>query len=117
MDQIADSTNTEATASDQLKELLFDMEYIQSKIDSLTDALTGHKAALEEIKNTFRFLLTGATMNGALILKPGKHPYLISGYVVLIEFLFQSFNNKTIRDIEVTDIPVIDVSLFKTIKL
>ena len=117
MDQIADSTNTQSKASDQLTELLFDMEHIQSRIDSLTDALTGHKAALEEIKNTLRFLLTDATMNGALILKPGKHPYLIAGYVVLIDFVFQSFNNKTIRDIAVTDIPVIDVSLFKTIKL
>lgn len=117
MDQTADSTNTQSKASDQLKKLLFEMELIQSKIDSLTESLTGHKAALEEIKNTLRFLLTDATMNGAFILKPGKHPYLIGGYVVLIEFLFQSFNNKTIRDIEVTDIPVIDVSLFKTIKL
>lgn len=108
---------TEAQLLDILKSHLTDMEHIQNKIVSLGDALAGHKAALEEIKNTFRFLLTQATMNGAIILKPGKHPYLIAGYVVLIEFVFQSFNNKTIRDIEVTDIPVIDVSLFKTIKL
>jgi len=114
---LVESSITEAQVAVQLKELLTDMENIQGRIDAMECALAGYNAALAEIKGSLMLKIANATMNGAIILKPGKHPYLIAGYVVLIDFVFQSFNNKTIRDIEVTDIPVIDVSLFKTIKL
>jgi len=114
---LVESSITEAQVAVQLKELLTDMENIQGRIDAMEGALAGYNAALAEIKGSLMLKIANATMNGAIILKPGKHPYLIAGYVVLIDFVFQSFNNKTIRDIEVTDIPVIDVSLFKTIKL
>ncbi len=107
-------TNVKAT----VKELLTELEHYQSKLVSMTHVIDGYRAALLEVKSTLMMEIANATMGGKLILKPGTYPYIISGYVVMIDFRHDPWedNDGKIFDLEVSEVSVIDDSLFNTVK-
>lgn len=115
----ADNTYGEEHFNNEMDimELLTNLEHYQEKVAAMQDAIDGYKAALEETKGTLIMGIANATMNGKLILNPGKRPYIIAGYVVMIDYRRDVEGNGIILDMEVTEVRVIDVSLFKTIQL
>lgn len=108
----------ETNLKQPVKELLAELEHFQAKIVSMQDAIDGYRAAMQEIKSTLMMAIANATMGGKLILNPGKHPYIISGYVVMIDFRHDTWEEEhgQIFDLEATELQVIDDSLFNTVK-
>lgn len=115
----ADNTYVEEHFNNEndIKELLTNLEHYQEKVAAMQDTIDGYKAAMVDTKGILRTEISRATMNGKLILKQEKRPYLISEYVVMIDYRTDGVGGGIISNVEVTDVPVIDVSLFKTIKL
>lgn len=92
-----------------LKELLTNLEHYQEKVAAMQDAIAVYKAAMEDTKGILKTEISRATMNGELILNQGRWPYLMSGYVVMIDFRTDGVGGGIISNMEVTEVQVIDV--------
>lgn len=102
------------TTEKTLKKLLTDLEHFQQKAVALQDALNCHKQAIYETKEILKKAIMDATMQGRLILREGNFPYIIAGYILMIDFDPEELG---IINVEVIDVHIIDVSLFNQIQL